>query len=317
MDYLVSEVMALGAAIKEFHLRRADGQALPQWQAGAHVLLDFAAADGRRFEKHYSLVGRPGAAAVYRIAVQREDGGNGGSRCLHEEFGPGRTLGVSGPFNSFPLAQPAPGPARVVLVAGGIGITPLVSMAHALAAQGQAFTLHYLVRERERLVLLDELQAIRGARIVPHVSSESGRSDPATLCGAWEAGASLYACGPAPLLQALADAARGAGWPDAAIHVESFGARPQPGDGPLRVALSLSGTSVEVAPGTSILDALIAADVFVSWDCKRGECGSCYTEVLEGTPLHRDVCLSPAMRSRGMCTCVSWAAAPGRLVLAL
>lgn len=317
MDALITEVLALGAGVKEFHLRRSDGAALPDWRAGAHVVLDFAARDGRRFEKYYSLVGRPGAGHAYRIAVQREEAGNGGSRCLHEEFGPGRTLGLRGPFNSFALADVPPGLPRVILVGGGIGITPLVSMAYTLGAQGQAFTLHYLARDRERLVFLDELQAIPGARIVTHVSGESGRIDPGALLGGWAAGDSLYACGPAPLLQALAEVARGAGWPDGAVHVESFGARPQSGDGPLTVALSLSGISVEVAPGTSILDALIAADVFVSWDCKRGECGSCYTEVLEGAPLHRDVCLTPAMRSRGMCTCVSWAAAPGRLVLAL
>lgn len=317
MSYVIAEVVAHGARVKEFVLRRADGQPLPAWQAGAHVVLDFAGADGRRFEKHYSLVGRPGATDAYRIAVQREDEGGGGSRCLHEEFGPGSAIGLAGPFNSFALgAVPASAP-RVLLVAGGIGITPLVSMAHVLSEQGKSFTLHYLARRREQLVLLDELRAVAGAKLRPHLSEESGRADLDALLGPWQAGDSVYACGPAPLLQALADAGRRQGWPEQAIHVESFGARAEASDVPLTVELSLSGMTVEVAPGTSILDALIAADVFVSYDCKRGECGNCYTQVAEGTPLHRDICLTPAMRSQGMCTCVSWAAPPGRLVLEL
>ena len=330
MNYLISQVIAHGPAVKEFQLRREDGAALPGWQPGAHIVLHFAAPDGGALERHYSLIGAARAddtdANIYRIAVQREDGGKGGSRCLHDAFGVGSTIGLSGPFNSFPLHMNADADSgagavarasRVLLVAGGIGITPLVSMAHALSTAGQPFELHYLVRSAERLVLLDELRAIPGAVIVPHVSDDTGRADLNALLGPYRDGDSLYACGPAALLQGLAAAGAQSGWPAGALHFESFGARTQLEDGPLTVELSLSGISVEVQPGTSILDALLAADAFVSYDCKRGECGNCYTPVLEGQPLHRDVCLTPAMREAGMCTCVSWAGAPGRLVLEL
>lgn len=317
MDCLIDDVVPRSARVKEFRLRRADGQPLPPWQAGDHVVLSFSSADGRRFENHYSLVGRPGSAHIYRIAVQREEKGRGGSVRLHDAFAAGSPIAVSGPFNSFPL-RPAEMPdARVLLVAGGIGITPLVSMAHALGMRGKAFTLHYLVRSRADLVLLEELRAIPGAEVVVHLSEESGQADLGMLLGEFAAGDSMYACGPVVLLQALADTARGLGWPDDAIHTESFGSRADAADVTLTVELALSGITVEVAPGTPILEALIAADAFVSYDCMRGECGNCYTPVLEGTPLHRDVCLTPAMRGAGMCTCVSWAAAPGRLVLEL
>ncbi|MYN07505.1 PDR/VanB family oxidoreductase [Pseudoduganella aquatica] len=318
MSHVITHAAQLGGSVKEFHLRRKDGAPLPGWKPGSHIVLRFADAGGKAYENHYSLIGMPGPADSYRIAVQREEHGKGGSRTLHDEFGPGREVALSGPFNSFPLLAQPPSqvPPRTLLIAGGIGITPMVSMAHALGARGQSFELHYLAHSRDKLVLMDELRTIPHGAMTEHISQESGRADLTALLGAYHEGDSFYACGPAPLLQALAAASAQQGWPASAMHFESFGARAQPDDAPLTVELSLSQITLEVQPGTPILDALIAADIFVSYDCKRGECGSCYTQVLEGQPLHRDVCLTPSMRTTGMCTCVSWAA-PGRLVLEL
>lgn len=311
MDCVIDRIIAHGADVKEFQLRRRNGAPLPDWQPGAHIILHFAAADGARYQRHYSLIGKAGAADRYRIAVQREARGLGGSRCLHDEFAAGDELSVLGPYNSFALTD---GGARVLLIGGGIGITPLLSMAHALDTP---FELHYLVHGPERLIFLDQLRAIPHATIVPHVSRQTGRADLGLLLGPWRAGDHAHACGPVTMLQGLAEAAARQGWPAGSVHVESFGARAEQSDAPLTVRLSLSDMTIEVAAGTSILDALLAADAFVSYDCKRGECGNCYTRVLEGQPVHRDVCLTPAMRADGMCTCVSWAAAPGHLVLEL
>ncbi len=313
MNCVIADVVALGGNVKEFRLRRADGAALPDWRPGSHIVLRFSADDGTVYDNHYSLVGVAGPSSSYRIAVQREAHGKGGSRWLHDEAGVGSVVEASGPFDSFPL-DAAPGAGRVVLVAGGIGITPLVSMAAALHARGVSFVLHYLVHARDRLVLLDELPV---GSVVTHVSQETGRADLAALVGPYADGDVLYACGPAALLQGLAAAGAALGWPSGALHFESFGARVEQGDVPLTVELTLSDMTIEVPPGTPILDALIAADVFAAYECRRGECGSCYTRVTEGQPLHRDVCLTPAMRAEGMCTCVSWAAPPGRLVLEL
>ncbi|WDZ97003.1 PDR/VanB family oxidoreductase [Herbaspirillum sp. WKF16] len=315
MLHVIDRIVEHGAAVKEFHLRRADDAPLAPWRAGSHIVLRFADAQGRDHERHYSLVGAPGQAQAYRIAVQREEGGRGGSRSLHDEFAAGGEVEVDGPFDSFPLAPAGEG-ARTLLVGGGIGITPLISLAHAAQAQGRAFTLHHLVRSAGRRVLQDELALLPAAALAWHVSSEAGRADLDRLLGPYGEGDVCHACGPAPLLQALAEAAARQGWPAKALHVESFGARARQGDAPLTVELTLSQMTVEVAPGTSILEALIAADVFVSYECRRGECGSCYAQVLEGEPLHRDVCLTPSMRAQGMCTCVSWAARE-RLVLEL
>lgn len=317
MDYVIAAVVQHGTHVKEFQLRRKDGGLLPAWTPGSHIMLRFVTDDGRAFENHYSLVGVPESSNAWRIAVQLDAEGKGGSRYLHEVMGPGSMVDVSGPFDSFPLTMPDSDPSpRVVLVAGGIGVTPLLSMAHALADRGMPFVFHYLAHTADRLTLLDELEATAGESLVTHVSAAAGRARLEDVLGRYGDGDQVYACGPSGLLQALAVTAESLGWPTDAIHVESFGPRIQPTDALLTVELALSGTTIDVAPGTSILDALIAADAFVSYECKRGECGSCYTPVLEGEPLHRDVCLTPALRTTGMCTCVSWASS-GRLVLEL
>ncbi|MFA9217859.1 MAG: ferredoxin reductase, partial [Sphingomonadaceae bacterium] len=181
MSYVIAQVFALGSNIREFQIRRSDGGALPDWQAGAHIVLGFSNAAGQRFQNHYSLVGAPGPSTTYRIAVQREADGHGGSRCLHDEYGAGRSIEVSGPFNSFPLQAGNPAGSRVLLVAGGIGITPLVSMAYALDAQGATYALHYLARTQQQLVLLEELRALPHGKVEPRVSQQTGRVDLSAL----------------------------------------------------------------------------------------------------------------------------------------
>lgn len=313
MKFVVAQIIQHGDYVKEFRLRRADGAPLPAWTAGAHIVLGFNSADGTAMERHYSLVGAPGATDEYRIAVLRDESGKGGSRYLHDEIGVGSPIEVNGPYNSFPLSGKF---ARIALIAGGIGITPIVSMAHELAALGIPFELHYLTRSATRLVLLDEVSALPGAAIRTYVSEGSARADLGTILGPYTEDSEVYACGPAALLQGIVSTALAMDWPADALHFESFGMRVDPGDAPVTVELAQSQLSITVTPGTSILDALVAADVFVAFDCKRGECGSCFTQVISGTPIHRDVCLTPAQRAIGMCTCVSWASSE-RLVLDL
>ncbi|MBH9576252.1 PDR/VanB family oxidoreductase [Inhella proteolytica] len=302
MKLLIQATVAHGADVRELRLRHPDGQPLAAWPAGAHLKLHLPQADGTTLERHYSLVGSPGATQEYRIAVLKDPQSRGGSRQVHEQLAAGQVLEVEGPFDSFPLRANA---GRTVLVAGGIGITPLHAMAHALNAQGRDFELHYLARSEDRLVLLDELRALPHAQIHLHL----GRTPPdlAGLLGSFQAGTSLHACGPVPLLNALREQAAALGWPASAVHFESFGARVDAQDRPIRLHLAQSGLSLDVPVGVSLLDALIQADQFVAFDCKRGECGQCWTPVLDGEPVHRDVCLTPAQRAGGLCTCVGWA----------
>ncbi|MBB5206317.1 vanillate O-demethylase ferredoxin subunit [Inhella inkyongensis] len=296
MKLMIQATVAHGADVRELRLRHPEGAALPAWPAGAHLKLHLPQSDG------YSLIGMPGETQEYRIAVLKDAKSRGGSRQVHEQLAAGQTLEVEGPFNSFPLKLDA---GRIVLVAGGIGITPLHAMAHELNAQGRDFELHYLARSEDRLVLLDELRALPHAQI--HLHLGAAPPDLAALLGPYRPGQTLHACGPVPLLNALREHGAAQGWPAAALHFESFGARVDAQDRPLRVHLAQSGISLDVPLGTSILDALIQADQFVAFDCKRGECGQCWTPVVEGEPVHRDVCLTPAQRAGGLCTCVGWA----------
>lgn len=304
MRYRIDTVLAHGAAVKEFRLAPADGAAVPPWQPGAHVELAFESRTGTRHCNAYSVVGE--IDGMLRIAVQREADGRGGSRVLHDEYAPGMALEVSAPRDDFRLQ---PGTRRTILIAGGIGITPIVPMARALDAAGADYDVHYIAKDAARLVLMDDLRGL-GGEIHTHVTGSGGRPDLDLLIGPYEAGSELHACGPSGLLQAIAARAAALGWPARNVRFESFGARSGGADKPVRIYLRQSGMVLDVAPGQSILDAMIAADVFVSYECRRGECGNCYTGVLSGAPVHRDVCLTGPQRAQGMTTCVSWASTP-------
>lgn len=301
MRFLIHEIVEHGPYVKEFRLVPSEGT-VPVWHPGAHVELNFSSRSGEQFINAYSLVGKPGDCL--RIAVQLEPAGHGGSRVLHEEFEAGMEIELSAPLDSFALN---PGASRNVLIAGGIGITPLISMAHALGIAGNCFELHYFARDLTRLVLLDEFDSLPNGSIHTYMTG-TGRPDLAALIGTYTEESELHACGPISLMQAIRSTAALLGWPAAHLHFESFGARHVGTDQPLRVYLRQSDIALDVMPGTSILDAMIAADAFVAYDCKRGECGNCYAHVLSGEPLHRDVCLTPEQRAEGMTTCVSWAA---------
>ena len=302
--YRIDVILAHGAAVKEFRLSPADGAPVPSWQPGAHVELAFASRAGTRYRNAYSVVGE--VDGMLRIAVQREADGRGGSRVLHDEYTTGMELEASAPRDDFRLQR---GTRRTVLIAGGIGITPIVPMARALDAAGAAYDLHYIVKDATRLVLMDDLHGLAGG-IHTHVTDSGGRPDLDILIGPYEKGGELHACGPAGLLQAIADRAATLGWPARHVRFESFGTRSGGADKPVRVYLRQSDMVLDVAPGQSILDAMIAADVFVAYECKRGECGNCYAGVLSGAPVHRDVCLTGPQRAQGMTTCVSWASTP-------
>ena len=302
MDYLIESIIAHSATIKEFRLVPADGGAAPAWTAGAHVELDIQSRSGVRHRNAYSLIGEPGKQL--RIAVQREENGRGGSRVLHDEYRAGMMISLGTPLGAFTLRT---GANRNVLIAGGIGITPMVSMAHALERSGNQFALHYIARDAGRLVLLAELEHLAHGQLVTY-TTESGRPDLRAMVGRYSEGSELHACGPAGLLDAIRTAAADLGWPVENVHFESFGARRAATDQPVRLYLRQSDMTIDVMPGTSILDAMIAADAFVAYDCKRGECGHCFANVAGGEAIHRDVCLTPAQRALGMTTCVSWAA---------
>jgi ferredoxin-NADP reductase len=259
-------------------LERPDGGVLPGWRPGAHVDLVLAGV-----VRQYSLCGRPDDRESYRLGVLREPNSRGGSRHVHEQLAVGDTVEVRGPRNRFALVE-AP---RYVLVAGGIGITPLLPMIGELAERGADWRLVYGGRSRSSMAFLPAL-ASYGDRVSVRPQDEFGLLDLEGICAA-AGGAAVYCCGPEPLIAAL-EAVCGRR-PDIDLHLERFTARqlePDLGRPRFEVHCADSDVTVAVAEQETILEALIAAGVDVNYDCREGTCGSCELDVLDGEIAHRD-----------------------------
>lgn len=291
-------------------LEDARGRPLPDWSAGAHVELSV---DG--FDRKYSLCGKDGA---YEIAILREDGGRGGSRHLHAVLREGAEVKMRGPSNLFRLDEAAP---HHVLIAGGIGITPILAMADRLRARGAPYALHYAGRARAHMAYLDRLQADHGTALHLYPGDEGARADLAAIVAALPPGAQIHACGPERMIAALEDLT--ADLPEGTLHFERFATAAALLDPdreqPFQVALADSGFSLTVPRDATLLDTLRAAGVDVASDCCEGLCGSCEVAVLDGAVDHRDQVLSRAERgaNRRMMTCCSRGKDGATLKLAL
>lgn len=299
MDLIVDEKAPVAADTIRLTLSPADGGPLPHWEPGAHIELSFAG-----FVRRYSLTSSPHDTARYQVCVLRAERTRGGSAYLHDRLQVGDRLPARGPRNGFALNREA---RHSVFFAGGIGITPFPSMMEELARHGRSFDLHYAVRHPDRLLLVPD-HGGRTRRYIGSTASERLQVD--SVLDQLDRNVDLYVCGPRALIGAVRAGAAARGWPPGRVHFESFGAVVEPFDRPVRVHLELSGITVEVLPGTTILAALLAQGVWAPSACERGECGSCTTEVLRGEPDHRDFCLTPEQRRSSMCPCVSWARAP-------
>ncbi|MGW0911178.1 PDR/VanB family oxidoreductase [Streptomyces sp. NPDC002784] len=271
------------------------GRPLPEWAPGAHIDLLL----GPGLERQYSLCGDPADRAAWRIAVLREPDGRGGSAFVHERLGPGGTVRVRGPRQHFAL-RPA---ARYRFVAGGIGITPILPMLAAADAAGAEWTLLYGGRTRASMACTGELRRY-GDRVTLAPQDETGLLDLASVLDGLPDGTLVYCCGPGPLLDAVEERC-----PAGVLQVERFRPKEQPAgqDAEFEVVLARSGRTVTVPPGVSVLDSVRAAGVEVLYSCAEGTCGTCETDVVEGTPDHRDSVLSDAERAAGetMLICVS------------
>jgi vanillate O-demethylase ferredoxin subunit len=269
--------------IRAFRLVATDGAALPAFTPGAHVRVHGqrggAAAIGA-----CSLVNGPSDLGHYEIGVLRE-GRGGVSDWLHT-LEPRAALDVESPRNDFPLAPHATGH---VLIAGGIGLTPLLAMASHLAARGAPFNLWVLARNRDRLAFSGRLNDLPASSVHVHFSETDGRLDLARALQGSEPDRHAYVCGPRGLIDAASAAARSVGMPEGRVHVERFDAGVDAAsDRAFDVELRASGMHLRIEPGESILGRLLDAGMFPSHDCRRGECGTCLTRVLDGVPEHRD-----------------------------
>lgn len=304
LELVVTGVRQLTPRIRAYELRDPDGSELPVAAAGAHLEVPVVLEDGTTQVRHYSIASGPGRRHAYEIAVLREDEGRGGSRFVHARFGLGRRLRCSMPRNDFELhadARPA------VLVAGGIGITPLKAMALELAASDRALELHYAGRSHREMAYLHELRRELGQRLTVHASRDGSRMDVRTIVGNVPKDALIYVCGPARLVDAVEAAAAASRVAPERVRVERFEAAPDPGARPVRVVLRRSGRTLVVPAERSILDAMLEAGVDAPYSCRAGNCRTCAVSVLEGTPLHRDTALAEDERAGGriMLPCVS------------
>lgn len=274
--------------ISEFLIGAADGRPLPPAEAGSHVELRFGGSEGR-FLRHYSVVGALDAGAApepfWRIAVQREDRSRG-SAFIHGNFEVGTRLRVSRALNAFRLIRNLP---NHLLIAGGIGITPIFAMARSLGSRQETFSAVYIGQERGAMAYVGELESLCGGRLAVIETKRGGMPDLKALLAAQPEGTQVYVCGPSGMIQALVSAAEELCWDPARIRYEVFNAAHRPDDQCFEVRLK-NGARVPVGAGITILDALEAAGVETYADCRRGECGLCIADVTgcDGALDHRD-----------------------------
>jgi vanillate O-demethylase ferredoxin subunit len=305
--------------ILSYELVAEDGGALPGFEAGAHLQVSVPGPGD--FVRSYSLCNDPDETHRYVIAVHLDGRGRGGSRAMHERVHVGDVLEVGAPNNNFPLLFAR----SYVLVAGGIGITPMLAMVRMLERTGANYTLHYCSRTPERTAFRELLSTAPFAdrvRFYFDGGDPSKGLDVKALLATRGPGARLYCCGPSGLMKAVRDAATHHRWPWEKVHFESFtaegtGAAMGQVDSDFEVSIRSTGQVLHVPAGQSVLNVLRRNGVRVQSDCEAGSCGTCLTRVCDGQPEHRDTFFQqePAGDKR-MLVCVSRARSK-RLVLDL
>ncbi|NML35297.1 PDR/VanB family oxidoreductase [Paraburkholderia antibiotica] len=298
----------------------ADGTRFPAFSAGSHV--DLHLPNG--ITRSYSLLNPADDIDRYVLGVLFDPTSRGGSRFVHESLRCATVLPISTPRNNFKLAEPAQRtrePEQSVLIAGGIGVTPILCMYRQLRAQGRAARVVYCARSRRQAAFLDEFAALGGDVELWFDDEHGGQPfDLASYLAAQPKHVHAYCCGPLPMLAAFEAACAASGLVN--VHVERFAAAAtatQAPTGGYVVHLKRSDRTLEVPDGQRLLDTLLAAGVSCDYSCGEGICGACETTVLDGEPEHRDCVLSEAEKATGrsMMICVSGAKNGGRLVLDL
>ncbi len=314
LELSVAEVIRETDLVTSLRLVATKGVALPQFTAGAHIRIALPDGDDRP----YSLVvlediGQLSQPTQYRLGVRLDAQGAGGSRYMHS-LSVGKTIIASAPKNDFALRDTK---VPSLLLAGGIGITPIATMAAALKAMNAPYQLHYSGRSRGSLAFLDALRAVHGDNLVAHYDDD----ETALNLGALVTGASMtsqiYVCGPVGMIEAVREAAAARGIDKSHVHFELFAPKQATsGDSEFEVVVHSTGQVFKVPAGVSIIDALEQGGVDLTYDCRRGDCGICQTTVISGIPDHRDVILTDAERASNsvMQICVSRAKTP-QLVL--
>ena len=277
--------------ICSFELVEVSGRGLPAFSAGSHVDIHL----GAGLTRQYSLCNDPAESHRYLIAVLRDPATRGGSLAMHDRVQVGDLLQISAPKNHFALAHDAQ---RHLLLAGGIGVTPILCMAERLAATGAEFEMHYCTRSLERTAFAGRIAAAPFApRVQLHFDDGPAgqRFDIAARLATPEPGTHLYVCGPKGFMDAVLASARQQGWPESQLHWEFFAAEvaSKATDESFEVQVASSGRVVVVPKNQTVVQALAAAGIEVPTSCEQGVCGTCITRVIEGIPDHKDLYFTP------------------------
>ena len=293
-------------------LLKPNGDGFSTWQAGAHLRVEVS--DGST--RAYSLLRLPHLPeGQIALGVLLESKGTGGSKFMHA-LKPGDRVKISEPSNQFPLGSHSE---HAVLIAGGIGVTPILSMAAELSSNHRSFEMHYAGRTEGALSFVPELKVICGEALHLHYDDQPSAMNINTILGAAPAGSHVYFCGPAGMIEAVKRTAKEIGWSDERVHFELFVAKvDEKENAAFDVEISDTGQIIHVPADKSIIEALEDAGLDPLYDCQRGDCGICQCDVIEGIPDHRDVILSDAEKASNtvMQICVSRSKTP-KLVLDL
>jgi ferredoxin-NADP reductase len=304
LELVIARVRDLTPRVRAFELRHPAGAALPAFDAGAHLQVPVRLRCGQCVMRHYSISSDPARRDIYEIAILRQESEASGSHAAHEQLVTGLRLRCSPPKNHFALhadARPA------VLLAGGVGITPLKAMAHSLQARGVAMQLHYASRNAGNLAFLHELRAAFGVQLVTYSSSDGERMNVDQLVTTAPVDAMFYVCGPGRLIEAVVRAGQRRQIDPARIRFERFVAATPVESNALELELRRTGMRLVVPAHQTLLDAMLESGIDAPFGCLAGQCGTCAVRVLAGQPDHRDSILSAAEREiEGlMCPCVS------------
>jgi dimethylamine monooxygenase subunit B len=304
MPVRVARIKQVADAVKRFRFERIDGQPMPVFSGGAHIVVSMRD-NGVLRRNPYSLMSSPADRSAFEISVLRVENSRGGSVFLHDRLKEGDQLVVSQPVNLFPYDHRGK---KHLLFAGGIGITPFMAMMDQMTRENRTFELHYAVRTRDHGAYWQYLMERYGAhRVKVYCDAEKLFIPTAEILANQPLGTHLYVCGPKGMIEAVLKQARSSGWPGQNLHSEEFLA-PPPGQ-PFKVILVKSGKTIEVHSHESILEAAEAAGIDAPYLCRGGACGQCETNVLgcSGSIEHHDIFLEPEDKASGkkIMICVS------------
>jgi len=300
----VAQVKQKSDTIKQYRLVASEGGILPAFEAGSHLPITITLANGNKVERHYSLLSSHHDNRYYDIAVQHEENSRGGSKYIHQHFTENSLITAKPPRNAFSLS---PIGKHTILIAGGIGITPILSMLRALVKNKSSFEIHYTAKTKADLAFQDDVISLAGEKSHIYFSQgeNANRLNLKQLMQQRNRNSHIFLCGPVRMIEAVRDLGNELNWQPEHIHFESFGPSHTTNDSEFEVQLNKSSKVIKVKSTQTLLDALIDAKVSVPFDCKRGECGLCSTSVIEGDVDHRDVYLNKQERKQQMCVCVS------------